>query len=69
MAAQERTTMAAEQEKLLIDRVIQWIGAEKETARILQDGAALDAGRRLYWKVRYETLVDVYYRLTEKLDV
>ena len=69
MAVQERTTMATEQERLLIDCVIRWVGAEKETARILQDGAALDAGRRLYWKVRYETLVDVYYRLTEKVDV
>lgn len=69
MAVQERTMMATEQGRLLIDRVIQWVAAEKETARILQDGPALDAGRRLYWKVRYETLVDVYYRLTEKLDV
>jgi hypothetical protein len=61
--------MAREQERLLIDRVIQWVGAEKDTARILRDGPALDADRRLYWKIRYETLVDVYYRLTEKLDV
>lgn len=61
--------MAAEKEKVLIDRLIRWVGAEKDTARILQDGPRLDADRRLYWKIRYETLVDVYYRLTEKVDI
>lgn len=61
--------MATEQDRLLIDRVIKWVGAEKDTARILQDGPRLDTDRRLYWKIRYETLVDVYYRLTERVDV
>ncbi|MFO7732820.1 MAG: hypothetical protein R6X21_04135 [Candidatus Aminicenantes bacterium] len=61
--------MTTEQERILIDRLIRWVGAEKDTARILQDGPRLDADRRLYWKIRYETLVDVYYRLTERVDI
>lgn len=62
--------MAVEgQQQRLIDRIVGWVEKEKDTARRMQDGSTLDAGRRLYWKVRYETLVDVYYRLTEKLDL
>lgn len=61
--------MATEEQKPLMDRVLKWVQVEKDTARRMQDGPRLEANRQLYWKIRYETLADVYYRLTEKLDI
>lgn len=60
--------MATEERRSMIERVVDWVRVEKDTARRMQDCATLDPGRRAYWTTRYETLSDVYYRLTGRLE-
>ena len=60
--------MATEERKSMIGRVVDWVQEEKDTTRRMQDSRTLDPDRRLYWTVRYETLADVYFRLTGRLE-
>jgi len=60
--------MATEERRSTIERVVDWVRVEKDTARRMQNSRGLDPDRRLYWTIRYETLADVYLKLTGRLE-